>query len=116
LHRWKEAASLPIPATRKDWLDTIYWARAIGDVAGAESDVKELTQLVANRDERARRRGYTVSTEKATDLQEAEAWRAFAKGNSEDALQELRAAAVIKTRMAAIPSASPRAKCLPTCS
>jgi tetratricopeptide (TPR) repeat protein len=98
LHRWKEAASLPIPATRKDWLDTIYWARAIGaarsgDVAGAKSDVKELTQLVADRDKRSKKRGYTVSTEKATDLREAEAWLAFAKGKSDEALQELRAAA-----------------------
>jgi hypothetical protein len=86
LHRWKEAAALPIPATRKDWLDTVYWARAIGaarsgDVAGAESDVKELTQLVAEREKRARKQGYGVSNEKATDLREAEAWLAFAEGN-----------------------------------
>src|SRR5260370_8014326 len=50
LHRWKEAASLPIPPTRKDWLDTVYWARAIGaarsgDVVGPEADVKEFTPL-----------------------------------------------------------------------
>jgi len=98
LHRWKEAAALPIPATRKDWLDTVYWARAIGaarsgDVAGAESDVKELTQLVAEREKRARKEGYGVSNEKATDLREAEAWLAFAKGKSDEALEELRAAA-----------------------
>jgi len=98
LHRWKEAAGLPIPAIRKNWNDTTYWARAIGaarsgDVAGAESDVKELTQLVADREERSKKSGYTVSTEKATDLREAEAWLAFAKGKSDEALQELRAAA-----------------------
>jgi tetratricopeptide (TPR) repeat protein len=98
LHRWKEAAALPIPATRKDWLDTVYWARAIGaarsgDVAGAEADVKELTQLVADREKRARKEGYGVSNEKATDLREAEGWLSFAKGKSDDALQELRAAA-----------------------
>jgi tetratricopeptide (TPR) repeat protein len=98
LHRWKEAAALPIPATRKDWLDTIYWARAIGaarsgDVAGSESDVKELIQLVADRENRSKKLGYEVSTEKATDLREAEAWLAFAKGKSDEALQELRAAA-----------------------
>ncbi len=98
LHRWKEAAALPIPAIRKNWNDTTYWARAIGaarsgDVAGAESDVKEFTQLVADREKRARKSGYGVSTEKATDLREAEAWLAFAKGKSEEALQELRAAA-----------------------
>ncbi len=98
LHRWKEAAALPIPAIRKNWNDTTYWARAIGaarsgDVAGAESDVKELTQLVADREKRAKKSGYTVSTEKATDLREAEAWLAFAKGKPDEALQELRAAA-----------------------
>jgi tetratricopeptide (TPR) repeat protein len=98
LHRWKEAAGLPILATGKDRQDVIYWARAIGaarsgDVAGAEADVKELTHLVAEREKRARKEGYDVPNEKATDLREAEAWLAFAKGKSEDALQELRAAA-----------------------
>jgi hypothetical protein len=98
LHRWKEAANLPIPALRKNWQDTTYWARAIGaarsgDVAAAESAVKELTQLVADREKRARKSGYSVSTEKASDLREAEAWLAFAKGKSDEALQELRAAA-----------------------
>jgi hypothetical protein len=98
LHRWKEATDLPIPSIRREWLDTTYWARAIGaarsgDVAGAEADVKELTQLVAEREKRSKKSGYTVSDEKATDLREAEAWLAFAKGKSEDALTEMRAAA-----------------------
>jgi hypothetical protein len=98
LHRWKEAAALPIPAIRKNRNDTTYWARAIGeahsgDVTGAESDVKELTQFVADREKRSKKSGYTVSTEKASDLREAEAWLAFAKGKSDEALQELRAAA-----------------------
>jgi tetratricopeptide (TPR) repeat protein len=98
LHRWKEAAALPVAAIRKEWLDSIYWARAIGaahsgDIAVAEADVKELTQLVADRDKRARKLGYGVSNEKATDLREAEAWLAFAKGKSDEALEELRAAA-----------------------
>ena len=98
LHRWKEAAALPIPALQKNWQDTTYWARAIGaartgDVAKAESAVKELTQLVAEREKHARRSGYPVSNEKASDLREAEAWLAFAKGKSGEALQELRAAA-----------------------
>jgi tetratricopeptide (TPR) repeat protein len=98
LHRWKEAATLPIPAIRKNWLDTTYWARAIGaarsgDVPGAEADVKELTQLVAEREARARKSGYNVPTEKASDLREAEAWLALAKGKLEEGLAELRAAA-----------------------
>src|SRR5437879_5581578 len=98
LHRWKEAAALPVPATHKDWLDSVYWARAIGaarsgDVAGAEADVKELSKLVADREKRTRKEGYSTSNEKATDLREAEGWLAFAKGKSDEALQELRAAA-----------------------
>jgi tetratricopeptide (TPR) repeat protein len=98
LHRWKEAATLPIPALRKNWQDTTFWARAIGaarsgDVAGAESDVKVLTELVADREKRARKGGYAGSNEKASDLREAEAWLAFANGKSDEALQELRAAA-----------------------
>jgi tetratricopeptide (TPR) repeat protein len=83
---------------RKDWRDTVYWARTIGaarsgDVAGAEANVKQLTHLVAEREKRERKEGYDVPNEKATDLRGAEAWLAFAKGKSEDALQELRAAA-----------------------
>jgi predicted Zn-dependent protease len=98
LHRWKEAATLPLPAIRKNWQDTTIWARAIGaarsgDVTGAESNVRELTQLVADREKRSKKSGYSVSTEKATDLREAEAWLSFAKGKSDEALQELRAAA-----------------------
>jgi len=98
LHRWKEAAALPIASIGKDYRDNGYWARAIGaarsgDVAGAEADVKELTHLVVEREKRARKEGYDPSNEKATDLREAEAWLAFAKGKSDEALQELRAAA-----------------------
>jgi len=98
LHRWKEAAALPVAASREDWQSTVVWARAIGaarsgDLAGAESDVKELVQLVADREKRSKKSGYAGSGEKATDLREAEAWLAFAKGKSDEALQELRAAA-----------------------
>ena len=98
LHRWKEAAALPIPTLRKDWQGITFWARAIGaartgDVAATESAVKELTQLVAEREKSARKHGYAVSNEKPSDLREAEAWLAFAKGKSDEALRELRAAA-----------------------
>jgi tetratricopeptide (TPR) repeat protein len=62
-------------------------------VAGAEADVKELSKLVADREKRARKEGYSTSNEKATDLREAEGWLAFAKGKPDEALQELRAAA-----------------------
>src|SRR5499427_7577373 len=98
LHRWKEAAELPLPPDRKNWDDTTIWARAIGaarrgDVAAAESGVKELTANVAEREKRSRKDGYGVSSEKPSDLREAEAWLAFAKGKSDEALAELLAAA-----------------------
>jgi len=99
LHRWKEAAELKIPeGVRELWLDTTYWARAIGaarsgDVAGAKQDVANLTTIVAKREEQSRGEGYKVSTEKATDLREAEAWLAFAERRSQDAIAELTAAA-----------------------
>src|SRR5258708_7050109 len=98
LHRWKEAAALPVPAVRKNWNGTTFWVRAIGaarsgDIPGAESDVRELTQLVADREKRSKKQGYTVSGEKATDLSDAEACLAFAKGKSDEALARMRAAA-----------------------
>jgi len=98
LHRWKEAAAIQDPPLRKDQQDDARWARAIGaarsgDVAGAESAVTALRETVAERQSRARREGYNVSGDKPSDLAEAEAWLAYAKGQSEAALKELREAA-----------------------
>ena len=98
LHRWKEAAELPLPADRKNWDDTTVWARAIGaarsgDVAGAETALKDFTALVAEDEKRSRKEGYDASKEKRSDLAEAEAWLSFAQGKSDGALAELRAAA-----------------------
>jgi len=98
LHRWKEAAELPLPADRKDLDDTTIWARAIGaarsgDLPAAEAAVKEFTAMVAEREKKSQKLGYNSSGEKATDLSEAEAWLAFAKGKSDQALAELRSAA-----------------------
>ena len=97
LHRWKDAAALADPALAKDLQDTTRWARAIGaarigDVATAEAAVNALKQSVAARESKARKEGYTVSTEKPADLGEAEAWLAFAQGNTEEALNEMRQA------------------------
>jgi tetratricopeptide (TPR) repeat protein len=97
LHRWKEAANLAVPDVPKDEQDATYWARAIGaarsgEMAEAETDVKQLAIRVEEREAKARKRGDMVSAEKATDLREAEAWLAYAQGKSQDALAELRAA------------------------
>jgi len=98
LHRWKEAAALKDPALPKDLLDAARWARAIGaarvgDAAGAEVAVNALRESVAERESRDRKKGYNVPTGKPADLGEAEAWLAYARGKTEEALQQLRAAA-----------------------
>jgi hypothetical protein len=97
LHRWKEAAELAIPE-RRNSRDIIYWARAIGaarsgNVAAAKDDVSKLTEAVAHREGESKATGCDVSAEKATDLREAEAWLAYAEGNSAKAIDLLRAAA-----------------------
>ena len=98
LHRWKEAAALQDPALRTDQLDMVRWARAIGaartgDVDTAQTAVTLLAASVSDRQWRARKSGYTVSADKPSDLQEAEAWLAFAKGDTEGALKQMREAA-----------------------
>src|SRR5271154_1773475 len=99
LHRWKEAAELKVPeGVRELWQDTTHWARAIGaarsgDVTSAKQGVAKLTEIVARRQEQSRSEGYKVSTEKATDLREAEAWLAFAQRKSQDDVADRTAAA-----------------------
>ena len=97
LHRWKEAAALAVPE-RRNSQDIIYWAKAIGaarsgDVAAAKDDVSKLAEAVAHREGESKDTGYDVSAEKATDLREAEAWLAYAEGDSAKAISLLRAAA-----------------------
>jgi hypothetical protein len=103
LHHWKEAAALEDPALAADKLDTIRWVRAIGaarsgEIPAAESAVKALQQSVAAREAQSQKEGYPPPKEKASDLREAEAWLAFAKGQSGSALEELRAAVVYQER------------------
>jgi len=103
LHRWKDAAALQEPAVSADKLDTVRWAKAIGaarsgDVAAAETAVKGLQESVTVREAQAQKDGYPPPKEKATDLREAEAWLAFAKGQADAALDELRAAVAYEER------------------
>ena len=97
LHHWKEAAGLAVPE-RRNSQDIIYWARTIGagrsgDVAAAKENLSKLEQAVAHREGESTDTGYDVSAEKATDLREAEAWLAYAQGDSARAIELLRAAA-----------------------
>ena len=98
LHRWKEAASLPVPSVKLIWQDSTYWARAIGaarsgDSSAARAAVEKLKEIVAAREKHQKDQGYVVPQEKATDLSEAEAWLLFSEGKNDEALNELRAAA-----------------------
>jgi tetratricopeptide (TPR) repeat protein len=98
LHRWKEAAGLKIPPVAEALQDSTHWARAIGaarsgDQKAAEAAVEQLSKSVEQREARARKRGDVVSGERASDLREAEAWLAYARGKTDQALTELRAAA-----------------------
>jgi tetratricopeptide (TPR) repeat protein len=98
LHRWKEAAALAVPNIKLRWQDTTYWARTIGaarsgDRASARANLEKLKQTIVEREKFAKEQGYTVPSEKPTDLAEAEAWILFGEGKQDEALKDLRAAA-----------------------
>jgi hypothetical protein len=97
LHRWPEAAALPLPPLPRSWLTDAFWARAIGaarggDVGAARQNLASLREnlrvRLAGRDAGSRR-----ESEMPISQQEAEAWIAFAEGNSNQALTYLRRAA-----------------------
>src|SRR5579864_5514622 len=97
LHRWKEAAELPIPNIPRDSQESIYRVRAIGaarsgDLNSARKNLQEFVEISA-----AERRREHHQPGKAYDknvrLLEAEAWVAFADGKSDDAARTLRTAA-----------------------
>jgi len=95
LHRWKEAEALAPPP--KGGRDT-YWARTIGaaragDITEADAGLQRLTKLIADGEKRGRARSDAGPGEKPTDLREAEAWTLFAKGKTDEAVAEMRAAA-----------------------
>jgi tetratricopeptide (TPR) repeat protein len=96
LHRWDEAAALPIPKTRLLLEEPIYHARVVGkahlgDVAGARADLEKLKEIWTAQDLEDRKQGYPVSSEK--HLSSAEVWILFAEGKHEEAVREMRAIA-----------------------
>ena len=97
LHRWPEAAALPIPNLARSWLTDAFWARAIGaarsgDVGAARQNLVSLREnlrtRLARQDAVSRKESEMPITQ-----QEAEAWVAFAENNSNQALSYLRRAA-----------------------
>jgi hypothetical protein len=91
-HQWKEAAALAIPNVKLLWQDTTYFARTVGaarsgNVAAARQDLDTLKKIVAVRNAHNKELGYSGHSGEALDQMEAEAWLAFAKGETEAALQ-----------------------------
>jgi tetratricopeptide (TPR) repeat protein len=95
LHRWNEAAALPIPNVKLLAQEPTYHARVVGkahlgDVAGARADLAKLKEIWAAQDAEDRKLGYPVDTEK--HMSSAEVWILFAEGKH-DAVREMRAIA-----------------------
>jgi tetratricopeptide (TPR) repeat protein len=96
LHRWSEAAALPIPKVRLLSQEPAYHARVVGkahlgDVAGARADLAKLKEIWAAQDAEDKKLGYPVEQEK--HMSTAEVWILFAEGKREDAVKEMRAIA-----------------------
>src|SRR5437899_5276980 len=84
LHRWTEAAALPVPEVRLVAREPAYHARALGkahlgDVAGARADLEKLKEIWAAEEGEDRKLDYPVSHEKHTSS--VEVWILFAEGD-----------------------------------
>jgi tetratricopeptide (TPR) repeat protein len=114
LHRWKEASALEIPNERLVWQNYTYWARAIGaarsgDLQGARSAVKKLTEIVKLSElPRKQDSGMAMpASEGGIESSEAEAWLAYAEGKPDEATATLRSAAEQEESRDAEPFATP---------
>ena len=97
LHRWKEAAALPIPNVKVNSLDRVYLARTIGaarsgDTEADRAELKKLKEAISAQHHETKQRGYG-SPGQSIDQEEAEAWVEFAEGKKEAGLKMLRGAA-----------------------
>ena len=97
LHRWSEAAALPVPDLEPSWLSDALWARTIGAARNGDS-ASARENLVRFREslhalEAGRVAGSGRDSEMPAAQLEAEAWVAFAEGHGDQALTYLRRAA-----------------------
>src|SRR5215472_689830 len=95
LHRWTEAAALPIPKVKLLSQESAYRARVVGkahlgDAAGARADLEKLKEIWAAQDADSRKQGYPVEEK---HMNSSEVWILFAEGKREDAVKEMRAVA-----------------------
>jgi hypothetical protein len=97
LHRWKEAAELPVPHIPRDSQQSLYRVRAIGAArsGNVEAARKNLATYIELSDEERNKSSHHIDkgTEKSVRQLEAEAWTALAEGKSEEAVKTLRFAA-----------------------
>jgi hypothetical protein len=98
LHRWKEAAQLPVPQVRPEWKDTVYKVRAIGaaragDLVGAKANFDKLTEAIVAREAVQKKEGYKVPAGESVDSRVVRAWILQAEGKPEEAVNTMRAAA-----------------------
>jgi tetratricopeptide (TPR) repeat protein len=97
LHRWKEAAVLPIPHVPPDSQKSTYRVRAIGaarsgDPAGARHNLLEYVEISTEEKSKSGHHG-DKAYDKSVGQLEAEAWVAFAEGKADEAVKTLRSAA-----------------------
>ena len=95
-HRWKEAAALPIPQVPRESQESTYRVRVIaaahlGDVAAARQNLQKVVEISAEEQGKSRHHG-NKTPDKSVDQMEAEAWVAFAEGESDEAMKTLRSA------------------------
>ena len=97
LHRWKEAAELPIPHVPRESQESTYRVRAIGaaylgDAAAARQSLQKFVEISAEERRKEHHHGDKAPDKSVRQL-EAEAWVAFAEGKADEALKTLRSAA-----------------------
>ena len=97
LHRWKEAAELPIPHVPRNSQESTYRVRAIGaahlgDAAAARQSLQKFVEISAEEERKSSHHGDKARDKSVRQL-EAEAWVAFAEGKADEALKTLRSAA-----------------------
>jgi len=97
LHRWKEAAALPIPQVPRESQESTYRVRAIGaahlgDAAAARQSLQKFVEISAAEQRKESHHGDKARDKSVRQL-EAEAWVAFAEGKADEAVKTLRSAA-----------------------
>jgi tetratricopeptide (TPR) repeat protein len=98
LHRWKEAAALPIPSIPRDSQESIYRVRAIsaarsGDLDSARKNLQKFVEISAEEQRKEHQHHADKPADKSVRQLETEAWVTFAEGKHDEAVKALRTAA-----------------------